>query len=269
MKFLYTQKKLETLELTIKYTSFKLFAINDNDKYQFKLKELSIVDLNDGISGFDEDNLKDFLLTQDSVEKLMIAGTFSEDIYEIFLVMFENVKTLRVRIFLFPRNLKKIKVNKNVTKLFIDGRDDDTDQFSQFLSIFPNVTDISFLHEIPFETLFCLPKLCNSLTSLSLYSLLPGNHRNVKFLALKKFHLELFDGGNDWRDLVISNPTIESLSFKKMSKWILCRSFKADKLIKVCELLPNLKRLILDGDMVDKWILFQNMKKSIELSLIF
>ena len=56
--------------------------------------------------------------------------------------------------------------------------------------------------------------------------------------------MELFDGGNDWSDFVISNPTIESLSLKNFTKWILCWSFKADKLIKVCELLPNLNKNI-------------------------
>ena len=265
MKFLYTQKKLETLKLTIQSTSFKLFAKNDNDKYQFKLKELSIVDLIKKSSRFDEDNLKEFLLTQDSVEKLVMKCTFSKDIYEIFLVKFENIKTLHISIIDFPRNLKNIKVNKNLTKLILDGRDDDPDQYSQFLSIFPNIADITFTNQIPFETLSCLPNLCNSLTSLSLHRLLPGNHRNVKFLALKEFHLEIYDGINDWSDLVISNPTIESLAFKTIFK---SSNFDADKLIKVFELLPNMMHLILKEDMIFKSHLFQNMKQSIKISLV-
>ena len=162
----------------------------------------------------------------------------------------------------FANDLKLEHINKLELNYDIDGEHDD---FSQFLSIFPNLTDITFTDQIPFETFSRLPKLCISSTSLSLrLCLLPGNYRNVKFLALKKFHLEIVDGGNNWSDLVMSNPTIETLSFKTISiNWV----FNADKLIKVFELLPNMMHLKLGGAMKEKLNLFQNMKKSIKISL--
>ena len=114
----------------------------------------------------------------------------------------------------FANDLKLEHINKLELNYDIDG---EHDKYSKFLSIFPNLTDITFTDQIPFETFSCLPKLCISLTSLSLrLCLLPGNYRNVKFLTLKKFHL---DGGNNWSDLVMSNPTIETLSFKTIRNW--------------------------------------------------
>lgn len=77
--------------------------------------------------------------------------------------------------------------------------------------------------------------------------MLPGNNRNLKFSALKKLHLEYFESGNYLIDLVIPNPTIESLSFE-----CLCKTkyyFNVNKTKMVFDSLPNLKYLIL-GDRI-------------------
>ena len=106
----------------------------------------------------------------------------------------------------------------------------------QFFSIFPNLTDICFHKIISYEALSCLPNVCKNLTSLSLHSMLPGYYRNIKFSALKKFHLELFEGGNDWSDLVSSNPTIESISFGFTYKYVV----NPYEMKMVLEPMPNL-----------------------------
>ena len=181
--------------------------------------------------------------------------------YKLFLNQFQNVKSLWICY--GPSDLKSINVNKNVTKIVLSiwkiyGK---WYWCSVFESVqFPNLTDISFYNKISFETLSCLPNVCNNLTSLSLHAMSPGYYRNLKFSALKKFHLEFFEGGNGWSDFVISNPTIETLSFKTIRNW----DFNADKLIKVFELLPNLMHLKLGGEIKVK---FKNMKKTIKISL--
>ena len=251
MKFLYTQKRLETLELTIDSSSSKLFAKNENAVYQFKLKKLSLCTSKyvEGTSVFDEENLEDFLLTQkDSVEILKLRSIFSNHDYKIFLNKFQNVKTLCT---VCPTDLKS-NVNKNVTKLVLYGRFMGSGSDVEFLSIFPNLTDISFHTNISFEALSLLPNVCNNLTSLSLHAMLPGNYRNLKFSALKKFHLESFEGGSDWSDLVISNPTIESLSFRFIYK----NGFHPDEIKNVIEPMPNLKHLILGDDISQEMLLY-------------
>ena len=247
MKFLYTQKRLETLELTIKSTSSKLFAKNENAVYQFKLKELSLCTLKFVEGTSEDDNLKDFLLTQDSVEILKLRSIFSNHDYKIFLNKFQNVKTLWT---VCPTNLKSIKVNNNVTKLVLYGKI--SGPRVQFFSIFPNLTDIISHKKISYQALSCLPNVCNNIRSLSLHSMSPGYYRNLKFSALKKLHLDLFEGGSDWSDLVISNPTIESLSFRFIYK----NGFHPDEIKKVIEPMPNLKHLILGDDISQKMLLY-------------
>ena len=153
--------------------------------------------------GFEHEILKKILQTQkDLIEKLKLKSIFLNEDYKLFLNKFHNVKTFWT--LYGPSDLKSINVNKNVTMLVLYGGFSGSDV--QFLSIFPNLTEISFHRKILFETLCCLPNVCNNLTSLLLFSISPGNYRNLKFSASKKFHLDFFEGGNDWSDFVISNP---------------------------------------------------------------
>ena len=152
MNFLYTQRRLETLALSNIYVSTDVFA-NFGNGFQFKLKKLS---LHECFEEFIEDvTLKDFQFTQrDSVEILELGITFSNLIYEFILNEFKNVKTLSFNFPDFPTDLsfyKSIRINKNVTKLVIFGKNDDTAKYCTILSLFPNVTDISFALEVRFE----------------------------------------------------------------------------------------------------------------------
>lgn len=186
MEFLYTQKRMDILEMRNILFLSEVFAKKDNAEYQFKLKKLSLKECFE--KGFENENLKDFLSTQmDSVEILELGGTFSNDIYEFILNNFENVKILLFDLSDFPTDLsfyKRIKTNKNVTKLIINGEIEDTVQYCTILSLFSNVNDIRFLSGIPFEVLSCLPKCYNPLTSLSLYNLSRDNYQNLILISI-------------------------------------------------------------------------------------
>lgn len=262
MEFLYTQKRLETLRLSFDYRTTKLFPKNDSTLYQFKLKELSLS------CQCKKENLKAFLYTQDSVEKLELRCIYLNIALELCLNKFENFKTLCIGEKSFPADFKTLKVNKSVTKLILRRINGDHVKYCKFVSLFPNVTDIIFPSETPFEVLFCLPNLCKALTSLSLHTLLPGNYQNLKFFALKFFHLQKFEGGNNWSDFVLSNPTIETLSFEYSDADDDEQYIDADKIKMVCEALPNLKYLNFGGNMKKKYYLLQNMRKKIQITMI-
>lgn len=255
MEFLYTQKRLETLALRTITSSTAVFAKKPDVEYQFKLKELSLrkISFEDR---FEDENLIDFLHTQkDSVEILELGRTFSNDVYELILNKFKNIKTLRIDIAAFPADLsfyKKIKVNRNVTKLMIYGDNEDIAQYCAILSLFPNVTDIRFSSQVPLEVISCLPKCCSALNILSLDSLRSGNYNNVKFPALKNFHLDWLENQCEWMHFVIANPTIESLSFKWVFEQLKTDPRLFGKALKiVCSSLPYLKHLKIGGYMND------------------
>lgn len=255
MEFLYTQKRLETLALRFINSSTTVFAKKQDAEYHFKLKQLSLRKI---VSGISEDNLIDFLHTQkDSVEVLELGTTFSDDIYVLVLNEFNKLKTLVIDISGYPDNLnfyKRIKVNKNVTELVLVGENEDTVKYCTLLSLLPNVTDFRFQTQIPFEVLSFLPKYFNALASLSLHSLSSGNYKNVKFPALKNFHLDLteeLEEKIEWFDLVMSNPTTESLSFERFHRYSNIKPHQTfDEALKiVCAGLPNLKHLKIGFDM--------------------
>lgn len=254
MEFLHTQKRLETLALRNINRSSVVFAKKEDAHYQFKLKELSLRKIRYG-DRFDDGNLKDFLDTQkDSVEVLELGRTFSNDAYVLILNKFINVKTLRIDIAAFPTDLsfyKRIKVNKNVTKLMIFGVIEDTVQYCTILSLFPNVTDIRFSSQISCEVLICLSKCCNALTSLSIDSLRPGNYDGLKFPALKILHFDWLENQCEWVEFVMANPTIESLSFKWIFEQLNMnpRNLIGKSLMIVCSVLSNLKHLKIGGYM--------------------
>ncbi|CAO1320509.1 unnamed protein product [Diamesa hyperborea] len=238
MKFLYTQKRLEDLVLVIE---FEIWSLCDKTEHQFKLKELSLIstDLENESQTFKHENLIDFLNTQkDSLESLAFRSQFPKDVLKVCLNNFKSVKTLVYLDGLTDFNI--IKINKNVTKLVLLGKVIDD---VRFFSIFPNLTDLSFFKEISFQALYRLSNVCKALTSLSLNNMLPGNYRNVKFTALKKFHLLAFDGGHDWSDFVNSNPSIETLSFITVNAYC---EFNTNEIKNVFEQMPNLKQLTLE-----------------------
>ncbi|CAO1320554.1 unnamed protein product [Diamesa hyperborea] len=256
-KFLYTQKILENLELVLR---FEKWSLCDKAEHQFKLKQLTLCNIDKKEPPtFKDENLIDFLNSQkDSLESLQLRSEFSNDVLEVCLNKFKSVKTLLICDGLTDFNF--IKINKNVTKLVLGKVRDDV----RFLSIFSNLTDLSFSGEISFQALYRLSNVCKALTSLSLYNMLPGNYRNVKFTGLKKFHLDEFDSGHDWIDFVNSNPSIEILSFKSISRSCM---FRGNEIKNVFEQMPNLKELKLSSDFVEKFHIFRYMKKSIKITL--
>ncbi|CAO1434129.1 unnamed protein product [Diamesa tonsa] len=264
MEFLYTQKRLETLALRNINRSSVVFAKNQGAKYQFKLKELSLRKIRFE-NQFEDENLKDFLDTQkDSIEILELGRTFSNDVYVLVLNKFLKVKTLRIDIAVFPDDLnfyKRIKVNKNVTKLMIYGELEDTVRYCTILRLFPNVTDIRFSSQISCEVLTCLPKCCNALMSLSLDSLRPGNYKNLKFPALKNLHFDWLANQSEWMNFVMANTTVESLSFKWIFEQLNMNPLQLfGKALKmVCSVLPNLKHLKLGGYMKDNMHYLQDI----------
>lgn len=267
MEFIYIQKRLETLALRNINSSAIVFSKKQDAKYQFKLKELSLRKIRFE-NRYEDENLIDFLDTQkDSVEILELGRTFSNDAYVLILNKFINVKTLRIDIAAFPSDLsfyKRIKVNKNVTKLMVYGEIEDTVLYCTILSLFPNVTDIRFSSQISCEVLTCLPKCCNAITKLSLDSLRPGNYKNLKIVALKNLHLDWLANQCEWMNFVMANPTIESLSFKWIFEQLNMnpQQLFGKALKMVCSVLPNLKHLKLGGYMNDN---MHNLQDVVEM----
>ena len=256
MEFLYTQKELESLALRTIICSSLVFAENENAEYEFKLKELCLRNINYDETA-DDDNLKDFLETQkESVEILQLGNTFSKfsnAVYELILNEFDQVKTLRIEVSVFPTELsfyKRILPNRRVTKLIVHGMTEKNVQLCTILNIFPNVTDIYFMSEIPSRVLSYLSTCCNAITNLSLNSFSPGKYKKIIFPALKKFHLENVGDETEWSDFVLANRTIETLSFGTTTRL----AFYPDKSLRqrvriVCELLPILRYLKLGYNM--------------------
>ena len=210
---LYSQKVLKTMVLRTIFNSSS--ATKENALNQFKLKNLSLLSFEEN-ERFNDEDLKEFLYTQkDSVEALELGRTFSNDVYELILNKFVNLKTLRIDISAFPADLgfyKRINAVKNVTKLIIHGENGDTVLYCTILNLFPNATDISFSSRTLFELFSWLSKCCIGVTSLTLDRFCPG-YRNVNFSALKNFRYVNFNDEQNWCEFVMSNRIIESLCF--------------------------------------------------------
>ncbi|CAO1435058.1 unnamed protein product [Diamesa hyperborea] len=256
MEFLYTQKQLKTLALRTIICSSLVFAENEKAKFEFKLKELSLRNINYDETA-DDDNLKDFLFTQkDSVEILQLGNTFSKfsnDVFELILNEFDHIKVFRMDVSAFPTNLsfyQKIQVNNKLTKLIVHGETTKKVLFCTILSLFPNVTDIYFIAQIPSRVLSHLTTCCTAITTLSLNSFSPGKYKRIIFPVLKKFHLENLSDITEWSDFVLANRTIESLSFGTTTyKAFFPEKPLCQRVRIVCELLPNLKHLKLGYNM--------------------
>ncbi|KAJ6644283.1 hypothetical protein Bhyg_09250, partial [Pseudolycoriella hygida] len=245
LEFLQSQNQLKSLVLfDIGNTSALLQpGVITNDSVKCQLSQLYFINFSYDVSQQSCSNLLGFLEMQaKSVEILRLRFGTPNSVYEFVFSKFENLKSLQLPIAEIGKEkelLKRLKVNKNINKLFPLGSAKLESQcMKEFIRCVPNVIDLTLDGYYKKEM---LEIIANNLTKLTRVMLIGTriNHEysGIRFHNLKTLRILNFDRRFDWEKFTKLNPITKLVNVGFSAKW------KGGSSTKLCEALNRNMRL--------------------------
>lgn len=250
--FLSSQKKLESMSIeNISETEMVLFSNDDSNKFSFRLKNFSVLNMRvRNMETFEVNFIKFLKLHERSMRKFKIEGCLSQQIYKFVTKSFNVLEELQLNLEELPQETSfydALKPNRSLKILKLNGpiKISNLNGFKGILSNYPNVQHISLADTDAFvanDVFHLMSKKLSKLNHLSVLNLHESFSGNTVFPSLKHFSIRILNNIDQWKTFISQNETIESLNVG----WIKRDQFTTDIINEITDL-RNLRHLKFGG----------------------